>query len=315
MIGKARSCPGGTALFQYVVNEEKGYELLRNGLSGITPKELYSDMSVFQQQNLRCTNNTISIVLSPTIQDGKAMSKEQLKELTKSFLKEMGLEPKSNQFIAFVHIEKAHTHVHCLICRVKPDGSLINDSFISKKAQAAAHKIALKHGWTSAKDIKESKEREHKESNKEVRSIIKKTHYIVLKRKPENLKTYQKEMSKFGIQVIPTINKQGDIQGYRFIHDATGTNLKASEVDRNLKLNKLFANEATRNSSQLDKESLLSQYNTNNSNQLSKDQIINEYRTDPVVFNSIISDTLGGEENPDEYLKRKKKRKQNSIER
>ena len=38
MISKAKSCPGGTALFNYVINDLKGYELLRNGLSGITTK-------------------------------------------------------------------------------------------------------------------------------------------------------------------------------------------------------------------------------------------------------------------------------------
>ena len=183
MISKAKSCPGGTALFQYVVNEEKGYELLRSRLSGETPKELYSDMSIFQNQNLRCTNNTISIVLSPTIQDSMNMSNDELKALTESFFKEMDLDPESNQFIAFVHTENDHKHVHILLNRVKTDGSLINDSFISKKAQTAAHRMALKLGWTSAKDLMEAKERERKEFTKEVRSIIKKAHYIVFKRK------------------------------------------------------------------------------------------------------------------------------------
>ena len=299
MISKAKSCPGGTALFQYVVNEEKGYELLRNGLSGETPKELYSDMSIFQNQNLRCTNNTISIVLSPTIQDSVTMSNDELKALTENFLKEMDLDSKSNQFIAFVHTEKDHKHIHILLNRVKTDGSLTNDSFISKKAQAAAHRMALKLGWTSAKDITEAKERERKEFTKEVRGIIKKAHYIVLKGIPKNLKAYQKEMAKFGIRVIPTINKQGNIQGFRFIHGVTGTNLKASEVDRNLRLNKLFTIETSNNSLNLDKE-----------------PVLNEYRLNSTVFNSILSQlAFNAVEGPDENSKRKKKRNKNSIKR
>ena len=162
MISKAKSCPGGTALFNYVINDLKGYELLRNGLSGITPKELYSDMSIIQKQNLRCSNNTISIVLSPTIEDGSRMTSDQLKELTAGFLKELELDPGASQFIAFVHTEKEHKHVHILLNRVKQDGTLINDSFISKKAQAAAHRIALAQGLNSAKDLKEAKEQERK---------------------------------------------------------------------------------------------------------------------------------------------------------
>ena len=301
MISKAKSCPGGTALFNYVVNDEKGYELLRNGLSGITPKEMYSDMSIIQNQNLRCKNNTISIVLSPTIEDSNRMSNDQLKELTKGFLREMSLDPKSNQFIAFVHTEKDHKHLHILLNRVKSDGRLINDSFISKKAQDAAHKLALEYGWTSAKDIKETREREQKDFTKEVRSIIKKAHYLVLKGKPKNLVAYQKDMAKFGIQVLPTINKQGNIQGYRFIHDASGTNLKASEVDRNLKLNKLFSN-----------ENEISR-NSNNSN---KESVINDYSLNSSVLKSIITQlAFSGGESQNENSEKKKSRKRKSVRR
>lgn len=242
MVGIAKACPGGTALFHYVVSDKKGYELTRNGLSGITPKELYTDMLIFQQQNLRCTNNTISMVLSPTISDGINMSDNQLKQLTEDFLTEMELDPNSRQYIAFVHSEKAHKHVHILMNRVKMDGTLIKDSFISKNAQEAAHLVALKHGLTSAKILKETKENQSKSKNLEIKKTIKKAHYKVLMMKPDTLETYKEGMLKFDIEVLPTINKQGNIQGYRFNHKPTETNLKASEVDRNLKLNKLFTN-------------------------------------------------------------------------
>lgn len=292
MISKAKSCPGGTALFNYVVNEKKGYELLRNGLSGLTPKELYTDMSILQQQNLRCVNNTISIVLSPTIKDGSSMSNTNLKELTEDFLKEMKLDPRTNQFIAFVHTEKDHKHVHLLLNRVKSDGSLIKDSFISKYAQSAAHKSAIKYGLTSAKEIKEAKELERKNANKEVKNVIIKCHYLVLKREPKNLKVYQEEMAKYGIQVLPSINKQGNIQGFRFIHNDTGTNLKASEVDRKLKLNELFTNETSLTELTQD-----------------IDPILQDYKIDPSTYGSLISQLLSyGDEIEDENSKRKRKR-------
>lgn len=243
MISKAKSCPGGTALFNYVVNEKKGYELLRNDLSGTTPKEIYSDMLVLQQQNLRCNNNTISIVLSPTVFDGKRMSDNQLQELTKDFLTTLNLDPKTNQYIAFVHTEKEHKHIHILMNRVRTDGTLIKDNFISKKAQAAAHEVAVKYNLTSAKDLKERKELKTKLTNLDIKKTIKNAHFDVLKTKPNHLKIYQERMLILGIQVLPTINKLGNIQGYRFLHEQSGINLKASEVDRNLKINELFRNE------------------------------------------------------------------------
>lgn len=243
MISKAKSCPGGTALFNYVVNEAKGYELLRNDISGITPKEMYSDMKVFQQQNLRCVNNTISMVLSPTIADGKRMTNEDLKALTQDFLKAMDIDPKSHQFIAFVHDEKDHKHIHILLNRVQKDGKLIKDSFISKKAQTAAHETAKMHNLTSAKDIRNQNEAKSKLAHTNIKKEIKSSHFKALSYRPKNLKEYQNQMSKMGIQVLATINKQGKVQGFRFLHEESGVNLKASEVDGNLKMNELFKNE------------------------------------------------------------------------
>lgn len=299
MIGKATSCPGGTALFVYVVNDKKGYELTRNGLSGITPKELYSDMAILQQQNLRCTNNTLSLVLSPTIKDGKEITDVKLQKLTEDFLLKMQLDPKHRQFIAFIHTEKDHKHVHIIMNRIKTDGTLIKDNFISKNAQAAAHQVALKHGLTSAKVLKEAKERERKNSFKEIRSIIKKAHYLVLKTKPKNLEAYQKEMAKFGIQVIPCINKQGNIQGYRFIHSATVTNLKASEVDRKIKLHQLF----TRDKSIKSKD-------------LNQVQIVRDYSLNTTFLKSAISQlAYAVGEHQDEKPRRKKKNNRNTLQR
>ena len=40
MIGKAKSCIGGTALANYVMKDAKGYELLRNNLSGEIPTDI-----------------------------------------------------------------------------------------------------------------------------------------------------------------------------------------------------------------------------------------------------------------------------------
>jgi hypothetical protein len=295
MISKAKSCTGGTALFNYVVNENKGYELLRNNISGMTPKEMYSDFSILQQQNLRCKNNTISIVLSPAVNDSIKMTNEQLKILTNDFLKEMDLDPKTNQFIAFVHTEKEHKHVHIILNRVKQDGTLIKDSFISKKAQFVAHEMALKHGFTSAKELKKVKEQERKLFYKEVRNLIKKTHYLVLKEKPKNLKIYQNKMLEHGIKVNPTINKQGNIQGFRFLHEASGADLKASEVDRNLKLNQLFSIEKLSNKSEVNELVISQDYNLNNS-----------------LFNEVISQlsVIYGE-NTNDDLKQKQKRKRN----
>lgn len=59
--------------------------------------------------------------------------------------------------------------------------------------------------------------------------------------KPNNLKEYQQRKTKFAIQVLPTISKDGFIQGNHFFHERSGIDFKAIEVDQNLKLNELFS--------------------------------------------------------------------------
>ena len=158
MISKAKACPGGTALFLYVMKENKGYELFRNKLFGETPQELYSEMAIIQRQNLVCDNNTFSIVISITIKDSSKMTDNQLRNITEDVLKKMNLDPKTRQFLVYVHTEKEHKHVHILMNRVRNDGTLIKDTKIGKSAQRAAHYASRKQGLISAKDINESKE-------------------------------------------------------------------------------------------------------------------------------------------------------------
>ena len=243
MIGKASACPGGTALFNYVINDKKGYELTRNGLSGTTPKELYDDMNIIQKQNSRCNNNTISIVISPTVHDGKKLSDTELKAITEAFLTELDLDPKKQQYLAFVHTEKDHKHIHMLLNRVQENGKLIQDNFIGKRAQHAAHRVAIKYGMISARELKYENESKRAALNKNIKQFIKTAHLDVLKQNPKNLNDYKRLLLLKSIELIPTVNKQGQIQGYRYLDFATGTNLKASEVDRNLKLIELFSNQ------------------------------------------------------------------------
>lgn len=245
MIAKAKSCPGGTALFNYVIDERKGYEITRNNLSGISPREMFLAMQVLQSQNRRCKNNMFSVVISPTIEDGEKMTKDDFINLVEDFITKMNWDSKKAQYVAFLHTEKRHRHIHILVNRIDEQGKAMPDNYIGFEAQRAAHEAALKHGWTSIRQKNEEKRKSQKEEKKIMRALIRSIHYSVLKQMPKDLQAYMDLMHKNGIEVKPYINKQGDIQGYRFVHLRSGTDLKASEVDRNLKLNELFVSETS----------------------------------------------------------------------
>lgn len=272
MIAKAKTCIGGTALFNYVINPKKGYELVRNNLSGETPKDMFQTMQILQNQNSRCKNNTISVVISPTIEDSKKMTDQDLNNIVHDFLVGLKLDPKNAQYIAFVHTEKEHKHIHILVNRIDENGKALKDNYIGFQAQHIAHEIALKYNWTSIRQENENKKEQLKTNQKQIAQEIKNAHYLVLKEQPKSLQQYIDMMRMHQIEVKPSVNKQGNIQGYRFIHLPTNTNLKASEVDRNLKLSELFENNTPKRSDDLfhtvllkdqDKQISFENWNTN----------------------------------------------------
>ena len=243
MIAKAKACSGGSKLFGYVINEKKGYELDRNNLSGESPAELLTSMQVIQNQNMRCTNNTLSIVLSPAIDDGKNLSDDQWRKLSEGFISSLGVNIGESQYISFIHTEKEHKHVHILLNRVQDNGTLISDHFIGKRAQHIAHRLAKEMNLKSAREIKELKQQSRKELLKSFRDSFRKAHEEVSKSFPQHIGEYSELMKRKGFTVIPVINKQGNIQGYKVEND--NNCIKLSEIDRKIKLDFAFFKSVT----------------------------------------------------------------------
>ena len=230
MIGKGKSISHTMVSMSYGWNQEKDAEVvLKEFLHGDTPKEITQEFKMVQDQNYHCTKNTLSFVLSPTIEDGKRLGKEELHAITKRFIHEMKLGER--QAIAFVHQDKEHKHIHLYVNRIDFRGAAYNDSFIGKRSQQAAEKTAEQMGLTTVKQIQFEKEF----NLKEIRTEIKRRHDQTMKQfKPKSFDAYIKDMQINGVKAIPTINNQNKLQGFRFEFD--GHNLKGSEVHRNMSL-------------------------------------------------------------------------------
>lgn len=239
----AKSCIGGFSLFNYVIDDQKGIEILRNNLCGETPFELFQEMKILQNLNQNATNKLISMVLSPHVDDGEKLSKKQLQNLTKEFLKDLEIDTDQSQFIAFMHTEKRHRHIHILLNRVDEKGKLLKDHHIGKKAQWAAHRVAEKNKLISAKQMRidKIKASERFESDfKNLRKVMYQKHLNVMATKPNTIEKYLTEMLKKEIKFIPTINKQGELQGFRVRDLESQTEMKASEIHRNMGLKNLL---------------------------------------------------------------------------
>ena len=228
MIGKGRSISHTRASMSYGWNQEKDAEVVfSQHLAGENPEQITEDFKIIQGQNARCTNNTLSFVLIPTIEDGKELNAKALKEITEKFLKEMKL--LEHQAIGFVHRDQQHTHVHVYVNRIDFNGRAYNDSFIGKRSQQAAERVAEKLGLTTVREV----QLERLDQVRNIRQEIKQVHdKVMAEQRPQELDRYIKLMKENNVKVVPSINKSNQLQGFRFGYK--GHSLKGSEVHRSM---------------------------------------------------------------------------------
>ena len=230
MIGKGKSISHTRASMGYGWNQEKNAEVVyRQHLVGDNPKEVTEEFQRIQEMNHVCERNTLSFVLSPTINDGQRLKKRELERIAKAFMEKMKLGER--QAIAFVHRDKEHTHIHLYVNRINFKGVAYNDSFIGKRSQKAAEKVAETMQLTTVRQV----QMEREFNTLELRNEIKRRHELtLLYQKPENYQQYMEGMKANGIEVKPSINRQGQLQGFRF--EFQGHSFKGSEINRNMSM-------------------------------------------------------------------------------
>ena len=311
MIGKAKSCIGGFSLFNYVFDDEKGMELLRNNLCGETPVELFQEMKILQNLNQKATNKLISLVLSPHVNDGKNLSKKDLENITSEFLKELEIDVEKSQFIAFLHTEKLHRHIHILLNREDENGKLFQDHHIGKKAQWSAHRIAEKNGLISAKQIRIDKikaSEDIKSDSKNLRKEIYQKHLKVMDSKPMTMEKYLAEMLKKNIKFIPTINKQGEMQGFRVRDMENQTEMKASEIHRNMGLKNLLDSGLFFKDGNFNINNTMQKLNQDNFQKIEKDWSNAEKKNNSFISQNIFTPSQYIVDHTEDELKRKRKK-------
>lgn len=233
MIGKGKSISHTGASMGYGWNEEKDAKVVyREHLAGDNPKEITQEFKIIQSQNQRCKKNTMSFVLSPTIEDGTKLKEKQLTEITERFIKEMKLHER--QAIAFVHQDKSHLHIHLYVNRIGFDGKAYKDNFIGKRSQQAAERVAKQMGLTTVKEVQQEKLNKVKNIRQEIKQIHEK---VITEMKPKDFDQYIKQMKQGDVEVIPSINKSNRLQGFRF--EYKGHNLKGSDVHRSMSMGRI----------------------------------------------------------------------------
>lgn len=230
MIAKAKSIAHGKAALDYVLGKD-GAELIDSRFcSGENALEYIQEFSIFQELNDRAVNKELSIVLSPEVAEGKTLTNDQYKSIADDFLKGMGLE--DNQAVIVKHTDKEHTHLHLIVNRIDSNGKCYNDQNIHLHAHKQADIVAQERGLTRAKIVQEQR----LEISKDVKKEIHQLHKMALN-KSKDFEEYTKNMKSKGVDVVPSVSKEGNIQGYRVQYQELS--FKASEVHRSMTLSRM----------------------------------------------------------------------------
>src|SRR5690606_8145250 len=92
-----------------------------------------------------------SFILSPTIEDGRKLSTEDLGKISMLFMKQMKLGDR--QGIGFVHRDKEHLHIHLYVNCIDFRGNAYNVGFISNRSQLAALEVAKQMNLKTIKEV------------------------------------------------------------------------------------------------------------------------------------------------------------------
>ena len=222
MVSKASATKGSPQAIDYLLDDKgQAKELDRFGISGENGNEILAEFREIQALNSRCENNTYSIVLSPS--NERSFSLEELAELGRMHLKNLGLE--GHQYLMTAHLSTDQPHIHLQVNRIDFYGKAHSDQMIGLKAQASAEKIANNLGLKTAKEIQKLKEKETQGIREKLSEINKEAI-----KKVKTFTEYCSIMASKGVQIQPMIRKNGELQGYNIFDKESGEFFKASKI-------------------------------------------------------------------------------------
>lgn len=181
MIAKAKSISHGINDIRYITGEteskehpERIFHVKDNLLQpGLDATGVWESMKLTASKSPRVRNTVIRIELSPAPEYTKDFSIADWRELWDDFINEFdGTElldkngrtysPKTNlkgsKGTVWLHEESESgiPHLHGAYSRIDENGRVNNDHDIHLRAQRAAERVALKRGWTTARQVRET---------------------------------------------------------------------------------------------------------------------------------------------------------------
>lgn len=181
MIGKAKSISHGINAISYITGEsrnkkhpERIFHVKDNLLPpGLDATGIWDSMQLTLAKSKRVKNSIIRIEVSPAPEHTKDFTIADWEKLWDEFMGEFDnielydkngrtYSPKTNlagsKGSVRLHLESQSgiPHLHGTFCRIDEQGRINNDHDIHLRAQRAAERVALKRGWTTAAEVRDT---------------------------------------------------------------------------------------------------------------------------------------------------------------
>jgi Relaxase/Mobilisation nuclease domain/Large polyvalent protein-associated domain 7 len=143
MIGKiAAKGRGFRGLSAYLLRQGRG-RIVAGVMAGRTPRELSSEFGVLRRLNPKLTKAVAHLMLSPS-PDDPSLTDEQWQSIAQRYIGAMGFA--GAPWVAVVHQDTDHQHMHLMACRIGFDGKTISDANDFRKSEAIVRQIETEFG-------------------------------------------------------------------------------------------------------------------------------------------------------------------------
>ena len=145
MIGKIIKSENFRATLKYVLQKEKG-ELISGNMGGRNVNELSDEFLLIRGLRPNLKKACSHIILSIPHRDDyhEHLDDERFTEIAERWLEEMGYS--GSQYAIARHHDTKHEHLHIIANRIRPDGSVVPDSFDHTRSQVVTRKLEHEFG-------------------------------------------------------------------------------------------------------------------------------------------------------------------------
>jgi hypothetical protein len=207
-------------LLHYLTKKENEVITSNLLLPDLPIKEIQKEMEIMQSLNKRCKKNLMHIVLSFPHQE--KLDSVTLKNITEDFLE--AFKADNCMSISYRHFDRSHPHVHCVINKIKMDGTVLSDSFSHIRAKKICRKIEQIYDLTRVSNF--SKENTNSSIQKlqiEIDTVI------------EDSLSFEEFIRLLELKSYKVLKGRG----ISFIDKRNGTKIKGSAIGRNYSLSNI----------------------------------------------------------------------------